>query len=166
MPLDRSFAEVVVAAVRESAAELEPWMPWAKPDYTLADAEAWLSGVEAGRAAGTVYEFAIVDDAGTFLGAAGINQGRLAEGVANLGYWVRSPEAGRGIAPRAVRLVVDWVFEHTALNRLEVLAAVANLRSRRVAVKSGAAFEAVLRKRFILGGVPVDVALYAFVRPD
>jgi len=166
VPLDLNFVEVVVAAVRESAPELGLWMPWAKADYTKGEAEAWISGCEAGRSTGVTHEFAIVDRSGTFLGACGINQAKPAEGVANLGYWVRTPVAGRGIATKAVRMVVEWVFEHTELNRLEVYAAVANVRSRRVADKAGARFEAILRKRFILGGVPVDAALYSFVRPD
>jgi RimJ/RimL family protein N-acetyltransferase len=68
-------------------------------------------------------------------------------GVANLGYWVRSSLAGRGIAPAAVLQLVSWAFQHTALHRLEIVVAVGNRRSQHVAEKVGAHRDAVLRKR-------------------
>ena len=87
-------------------------------------------------------------------------------GVANLGYWVRSSLAGRGIAAAAVRKLAPWAFEHTAVNRLEIVAAVANVRSQRVAEKVGAHRDAVLRKRALLRGAPTDAVLFSILRPD
>ena len=83
----------------------------------------------------------------------------------NLGYWVRSGATGQGIAPRAALLTRDWAFEHTALVRIEVVIAVGNHRSIRVAEKSGAFREGVLRKRLLLHGVHEDAVMFSFVRP-
>ena len=83
---------------------------------------------------------------------------------ANLGYWVRSSAAGRGVAPAAVRLLADWAFRETDLLRLEIVAAVGNRRSQRVAEKAGAIREGVLRDRLLLHGQPHDVVIYAILR--
>ena len=73
-----------------------------------------------------------------YLGGCGLNQIDHANGRANLGYWVRSSAVGRGVATAAVQLVRQWGFEQTSLLRLEVVIAVGNLASHRVAEKAGA----------------------------
>ena len=57
---------------------------------------------------------------------------------ANLSYWVRASERGRGFAGRAVRLMARFAFEELGLQRLEILIAVDNAASQRVAEKAGA----------------------------
>jgi RimJ/RimL family protein N-acetyltransferase len=87
-------------------------------------------------------------------------------GVANLGYWVRSSATGRGIAPAAVLQLIPWVFLNTPLHRLEIVAAVDNVRSQRVAEKVGAHRDAVLKKRTLVRGQPSDAVLFSILRPD
>lgn len=113
-----------------------------------------------------MYDFAIIDDTGRYAGGCGINQISRINGVANLGYWVRSSAAGRGIAPAAVLQLIPWVFSNTPLHRLEIVAAVNNTRSQRVAEKVGAHRDAVLKKRTLVHGKPSDAVLYSVVRPD
>jgi len=67
-----------------------------------------------------------------------------ASGTANVGYWVRTGQTGQGIATAAVRRVARFGFEDLGLRRLELLVAVDNLASRRVAEKVGATFEGIL----------------------
>jgi len=117
------------------------------------------------HAAGTMYDFAVFDGTGRYLGGCGINQINAGCAVANLGYWIRSSASGRGVAPAAVRLLLAWAFEHTQLNRLEIVAAVDNVRSRRVADKVGAQLDAILQKRLMVSGRPSAAALYSVVRP-
>jgi RimJ/RimL family protein N-acetyltransferase len=159
-------AEVMTAAARESTGDVLPWMPWCHAEYSASEALCWIRAVRDGHAAGTMHEFAIVDAAGRFAGGCGINQISLGTGVANLGYWVRSSVAGRGIAPAAVLQLASWSFQHTPLHRLEIVAAAANRRSQRVAEKAGAHRDAVLRKRVLVNGAPSDAVLYSILRPD
>jgi RimJ/RimL family protein N-acetyltransferase len=152
--------------VLESVAELSPWMTWCHAAYSASDAACWIEAVREGQRTGAMYDFAIIDSSGRLVGGCGINNISLSMGVANLGYWVRSACAGRGIAPAAVCELVPWVFENTALNRLEIVAAVTNVRSQRVAEKVGAHRDAVLRKRTLVHGVPADAVLFSILRPD
>ena len=72
---------------------------------------------------------------------------------------------GQGVAPQAVRQLRDWAFGHTSLVRLEIVVAVGNTRSARVAEKAGAQFEGVLRSRIRLHGFIHDARMYALTLP-
>jgi ribosomal-protein-serine acetyltransferase len=156
-------ADELVAAVRESLPELVPWLPWCHPDYARADAESWIEVTVMGARDHTLYDFVVLAN-GRFAGACGVNQIDAAARSANLGYWIRTSCAGSGLAPRAVRAVVDWTFANTDLARLEIVAAVENVRSQRVAEKSGALREGVFPERATRDGRPVAAVVYAVTR--
>jgi RimJ/RimL family protein N-acetyltransferase/catechol 2,3-dioxygenase-like lactoylglutathione lyase family enzyme len=163
-PYTAEDAEAVWEAVGESMAELAPWMPWCRPGYSPADSREWLEAQVKAFQAGTAFEFAIVGPDGRYLGGCGLNQIDRVNRRANLGYWVRTGAAGRGVATAAVELLRAWAFACTDLVRLEVVVATGNGPSHRVAEKAGAIREAVLRHRLLLDGAPRDATLYAFVR--
>ena len=89
---------------------------------------------------------------------------RRAQSAGQPGYWVRSSATGQGVATAAVALVRDWGFAKTNLVRMEVLIAVDNAASRRVADKAGAVYEGTLRRRLLVHGTRHDAAMYTFVR--
>ena len=156
-------AGALVEAVRESADELRPWMPWARADYGVDEALAWIDRTTDERERGAAYEFLVTGDDGRILGACGLNRVNREDRLANLGYWIRTSAAGRGLAPEAVRSLTAWGFANTELRRLEIVVAVDNLRSQRVAEKVGAVREGVLKWRLWLYEVPHDAVLYSIV---
>jgi ribosomal-protein-serine acetyltransferase len=158
-------APAIFEAVAASWNELEAWMTWLHPGYGEKDALAWAESREAAFATGEAYEFVVVDRAGTLLGVCGINSVNRLERAANLGYWVRSSLAGRGIAPAAAAQVVDFAFRETDLVRLEIVCAAGNVRSQRVAEKLGSLRERVLPGHFHLRGQAHDAVLFALHRP-
>jgi RimJ/RimL family protein N-acetyltransferase len=165
-PLRPADAAALVESVRESIAELRPWMPWCHAEYTPAEAEEWVEKQIAAFEAGREYHFAIISGQRQLAGVCGLNAISQENQLANLGYWVRTALAGRGIATEATRLLVKWAFDNTNLNRLEILVAVRNHPSLRVAAKAGAVWEGVLRGRLRLHGVAHDAVLFSIVRND
>jgi len=161
---EESDAPALFEAARESVSDLHPWLPWCHPDYALREAEAWIVTHAEVRTAGTQYQFAITEGEGRFLGGCGLSEVNLVHRFANLGYWVRASATGRGVAPAAVRALADWAFRETEILRLEILTAVGNQRSQRVALKAGAIREGVLRDRLLLHGQPHDAVIYAILR--
>ena len=157
-------ARAIWEAARESLAELRPWMPWCHRDYSIDESRSWLAVQVPAFQQRTAFEFAITADDGTYLGGCGLNQIDALNQRANLGYWVRSSAAGKGVATTAATLTRDWGFANTDLERIEILAAVGNVASRRVAEKAGAVYEGTLRSRLLVHGTRHDAAMYAFVR--
>jgi RimJ/RimL family protein N-acetyltransferase len=163
-PYTLGDAEELCAAALESSREVHPWMPWCHPGYRLSDASGWLPAQAHQWASGEGFQFAIRSNGGEYLGGCGINNFNREHGFANLGYWVRSSATGRGLAAEAVRLLRDWTFAQTDLVRLELVMAVENARSARVAEKAGAHFEGVLQSRLRLHHRMHDARLYSLTR--
>jgi RimJ/RimL family protein N-acetyltransferase len=107
---------------------------------------------EAARRAGTSFSFAVqVLDAGG--GAAGpvggVSVRGLGDGTARgeVGYWTALRARGQGIAPHALSAVCAWVFQLPRLrplDRLDLIHAIGNQPSCRVAAKAGFTLAAVL----------------------
>src|SRR5258706_2518020 len=137
-PYELNDATLVFEAVRESLTELEPWMPWCHPGYSIEESRSWLETQVAAFENRATFEFAVVSAAGHYLGGCGLNQIDTPNHRANLGYWVRSSAARRGVATAAVRLVRDWGFRDAELLRLEIVVAARHGASHRGAEKAGA----------------------------
>lgn len=158
--------EELFTAARESIEAMYPWLPWCHPDYTRGDARRWIDFAREAFGAGREWHFGVRDASdGTLLGGCGLNRVQTDMRIANLGYWVRTSCSSRGVATAATRALAIWAFAHTELDRLEILAAVGNAASLRVAEKAGAVREGVLRSRLLLHGVRHDAVLYSLVRP-
>jgi len=56
---------------------------------------------------------------------------------ASIGYWVAADVAGRGVAPRAVAMVIDHCFGPVGLHRIEICIRPENTNSLRVVEKLG-----------------------------
>lgn len=164
-PPRSSDAEAVLEAIRESAPEISRWMTWCHPAYGLRDARAWIALAMKGRRTGLQHDFLVVDRRGGILGACSLNQIRPDHRLANLGYWVRTSAAGRGITTAAVRRIAKFAFRETDLARLEIVVAVGNRASRRVAEKAGAIREGIARDRLFFGGRQQDAVMYVLLRP-
>ena len=90
------------------------------------------------------------------------NQGKLR----NMSYWVRRSRARQGIATGAARLLARYAFEVLALNRMEIVVAVDNQASLRVAEKVGAVREGVLRHRIMLQRELHDAVMFSLLPSD
>ena len=163
-PYDNVDDEPLFEAASESINEIFPWLPWCHPGYVMEEASTWIKHCKDAREAGTEYNFVITDDRGAFLGGCGLNQIKRDHRLANLGYWVRTSAACRGVATSAVRELATFAFAETDLLRLEIVAAVDNRASQRVAEKAGAIREGVLRDRLFLHGKSHDAVLFCIVR--
>lgn len=153
-------------AVTESETRLMNWMPWCHVGYTEQESRDWIRTTIEGHITGTMFDFAVFDTHGRFAGACGLNQIRSNDRYANLGYWIRTSACGQGLAGAAALRVGEWAFANTNLNRLEILVAVGNTASQRVAQKLNAHYEGRLRSRVMLHGDPTDAHLYSIVRSD
>jgi ribosomal-protein-serine acetyltransferase len=154
-------------AARESVNEMFAWMPWCHQNYSPEESSAFILSREAAWSRKTDFDFAILDPKSKrFLGGVSLNQFNYDHNFANLGYWVRSSSTKRGVATAAALLVARLGFEDLGLHRIEIVAAVENVASRRVAEKTKAMRERLLRNRLLLHGRPQDAVMYSLVAAD
>jgi len=159
-------ADVVHASIRETIGALSRWMSWCHAGYAREDAAGWIDATRAAWDAGDAYEFLVFERSGRHVGAVGLNQFNRDNNCTNLGYWVRQSSQRQGFAVEAVRRIARFAFDEAKFQRVEIVAAVDNVASRRVAERVGATLECVARNRLLLHGVPIAAAVHSFVPGD
>jgi RimJ/RimL family protein N-acetyltransferase len=157
----------LVEAVRESGDELRPWISWYHENFSEQDARSWIETLPEAWVNGVSYDYAITDSMdGSYLGGCGINHIRWTYRFANIGYWVRTTRTQQGIASRAALLLARLAFEHLGFVRVEIVVAVGNKASHRVAQKVGAVQEGILRNRMVVGENVYDAVMHSLIPQD
>jgi RimJ/RimL family protein N-acetyltransferase len=166
-PVRDTDIDAVFEAVRESIGEISPWLAWCHPKYSREESQAWVTSRADAWAKGVEYTFAIVDAGDSrFFGVCSLNQIHPLHRFANLGYWVRTSAAGRGVASAATLLVARFGFAELGLVRVEIVVDVANLASLRVAEKVKATREGIGRNRLVTGGRVSDAVMFSLTPQD
>ncbi len=131
-------APAFLAAFTDPAIQL-----WHRRDIVdLDEAETWIatSGAEWGRE--TKANWAVVRPADDIvLGRVSVSDLQLADGVAQVSYWVATEARRQRVAPRAVDALSRWAFGDLGLSRLELRHSTVNHASCRVAERSWFAAE-------------------------
>jgi ribosomal-protein-serine acetyltransferase len=154
-------------AARESINEVSPWLPWCHANYSIEEAESFIMSRAESEKNEDEYSFAVVDaETGMFLGGVGLNQVNRIHLLCNLGYWVRTSCTRRGVASSAARMAARFGLEELKLQRIEIVIAVGNHASQRVAEKAGAVREGELRKRLFSNGRAQDAVMYSLIAED
>ncbi len=84
---------------------------------------------------------------------------------AEWGFALGQPFWGKDVFPRAVRMIIDFIFRHTPAHRLEARSAIQNGRASGALKKVGASPEGVLRQSFFVDQEPLDQVLWS-IRMD
>jgi RimJ/RimL family protein N-acetyltransferase len=151
-------------AARESSAEVSVWLPWCHSHYSMEESLEWILRSGKRWEEKREFHFGIFDSqSGVLVGGVGLNELKPEHRLANLGYWVRTSWTGRGVATAAAGLAARFGFEELLLDRLEILAALGNERSQRVAQKVGASKEGVLRNRLVIHGRAHDAVVFSLI---
>jgi len=111
-------AAELAKAVAESAGLLRPYMPWARGEYGLAEAEQFLDSCEQSWEDGTEFSYAI-RSAGELAGGAGL-MARIGLGGLEIGYWVHAGHLRRGLATAATSALIAEAFTLPAITRVEI----------------------------------------------
>ena len=142
---------------------LTRWLPNMPSPYTAAAGREFIESQPARNAEGSGNVGVFDAQTGELLGACGF--GAKPSERYEFGYWVVSAHRGRGIAPRALRLIARWVAENTGAGRLQLHADVENIASQRVAEKAGFTREGVQRSWIDVRGERRDMVSYSLL-PD
>ncbi|MCF6289092.1 MAG: GNAT family N-acetyltransferase [Proteobacteria bacterium] len=163
--LQKSDVVDMYHALKNSIPEISPWLSWLTPQYDLNSADGfvklqinnWHKDIE--------YTFAIRDTQGEYIGNISLHMFDSVNDVASIGYWVDTQKAGNGYCTQALKLLVANTLTQLNLIRIEVIVAVENIASQKVALNAGSTFEAILKNRIRLHNKAVDAKVYAFFNP-
>lgn len=158
-PLDRS--------IRESLADLEPWLPWAV-GYERSVAQRFVRESVAAWSEGKAFDFAIrlLDDPDRHVGNVSVWYVSQQNRVGEIGYWVHSGFSNAGIATEATARTIQIGFEELMLHKITLRIAVGNERSVRVAEKLGFSKEGTLRDEVRVGSKWIDHTVWSLLESE
>ena len=81
--------------------------------------------------------FVICEPGGACVGMVWVNVREPDRSMGYVGYWLLPRARGRGFATRAVRLISAWALEVLPISSVRLQTAPGNIRSQRVAERSG-----------------------------
>lgn len=124
--------------------------------------QQWLSRY----ASEDTYYWAITLKDGEMIGSIGVEITSEFDRQGSLGYKIGSRWWHQGYAREAAQAVIEYLFQHTELERLDAFHAVENAASGRVMEAAGMRYEGLLRRYYRTRDGFHDCALYAITRSD
>ena len=157
-------------ALHDSWAELTEWMPWAQGKIpSEAESEARL---REGRARFLSREdlwlLLFLKGTNTLVGSSGLHRMNWAVPRFEIGYWVRTPNGGKGYITEAVNGISAFAFDELGARRVEIRCDSRNVRSAAVPRRCCFKLEATLHcdDRHPVDGTLRDTLLFAEWRDD
>ncbi|GAA5200615.1 GNAT family N-acetyltransferase [Rugosimonospora acidiphila] len=177
-----SMAALTQPEISADGVALRPWLPSDRPVVVAAyadpaiqrwhcrsmtddEAGEWIASWP-GRWRGETGAGWAVLRAGSVAGQISLRRITLAEGLAEVSYWVLPGERGGRIAPRALSALTAWSFRTLGLHRIELNHSTANPASCRVAGHAGFAAEGTKRGEALHADGWHDMHLHARLAGD
>lgn len=160
---------VVHASVVESLAALRRFpasLPWALEEPTVEASERYCREACADFTGRKAFAFlAFAKGGGDHVANLALHHVEWTVPKCELGYWVRSSFAGRGLMTEAAAALIAFGFGPLGMRRIEALPESGNHASRRVCERAGLELEGIRRNdRAEPDGSLVDTCVYAAVR--
>lgn len=131
-------AQALAAAIGASLEHLAPWMPWADEESATVDFQRRrLTEEEPKWDRDEDHVLLILDPAETeVLGGTGLHR-RHGPGTAEIGYWLRPDQTGRGLMTRVVAALTDVGLGLDGITEVHIHCDVANAPSRAIPERLG-----------------------------
>ncbi|AUJ30487.1 GNAT family N-acetyltransferase [Liquorilactobacillus hordei] len=165
LPRPKIDAAPLFQIIKESHEELQVWLPWVPSMKSIEDEETFLGGVLKNfgneRSLNTVILYR-----DTPVGMISFNKFNTTNQCADIGYWLGTKHVGNGIVHRAVAGMCTIGFTDYDIHKIEIHAAVENVRSNQVAKKAGFHLDGLLRANELLADGFHDENVWSLLREE
>lgn len=163
--LEERHAPALFARVEREREYLRQWMPWVDVTRTEEDILAFIRRMLDTFSSNQGFSAGIWVD-GTIAGVITLHKIDWVNRKGEIGYWLGQEFQGRGIMTDATRAVTDHALVELQLNRVEILCATTNDKSRAIPKRLGFTLEGVLREAYLLNEQHHDLELYSMLRRE
>jgi ribosomal-protein-serine acetyltransferase len=162
--LEETDARELYALIEANRPYLAQWLPWAV-GQTFEDTLDFIRGARSQASDNEGFQAAIVL-AGSIVGVIGCVTVVWASRSTRIGYWLDEGQQGKGTMTAAVRVLVDYALTTWRLNRVEIIVATGNRRSRAIPERLGFREEGTLRGYQLVGERYLDCVSYSTLAAD
>jgi ribosomal-protein-serine acetyltransferase len=163
--LEERHARELYAVVDANRARLRNWLAWLDHTQRVEDVAVFIRSSLKSMAKGHGCVYGIFQD-GKIAGVIDYHAMSRENRRVSIGYWLGEAWEGRGLMTRAVTALCNHAFGELGLNRVEIRAAVENLRSRAIPQRLGFREEGTLRQVLWLYDRFVDEVVHSVVAEE
>jgi RimJ/RimL family protein N-acetyltransferase len=164
-PLSKDDAESIAEACR-TAPDVVHWV-MRLPSLDEPGAQTWIEQRrERERDGQQITRTIVATDSEDLQGVVWLGRFDREARRAELAYWTAAAARNRGVATAAVRLMANYGFAQLKLIRIQILAPVQNVASRRVAERAGFTDEGLLRSYRNIAGEQTDLVMYSLLNSE
>jgi ribosomal-protein-serine acetyltransferase len=149
-------------AVNANRPHLSAFLPWVDNMHSVADFTSYIQQCETLYSNKTDISFVIIAD-NKVAGRIGIHYINSQNRTGAIGYWLTKEFEGKGIIFKSCQAIIDHGFNEMNLHRIEIKAAVENLRSQAIPQKLGFTKEGILRHAEFVNNKFLNIVLYSML---
>lgn len=163
--VDNGDAERLFQLTDQSRRYLREWLPWVdhtksvQDSLNFVDFSKKLYAESKGMSCVIVYKNEVV-------GVISYNSIDWTNRIVYIGYWLGEGYQGKGIMTRATAAMIDYAFNELKLNKVDIRAAVDNVKSRAIPKRLGFVEEGRIRQGEWLYDHYVDHVVYGLLRDE
>lgn len=155
-------AQQLFALIERNRAHLRPWLPWVDYETELQDSRRFIRRSAQRYLDNDGFDLGIHYQ-GQLAGIIGFHTVNWPNRQVEIGYWLGADFQGHGVMTRACRAMLDFAFHKLQLNRVSILCASGNTRSRAIPERLAFTQEGVLRDGEWLYDHFVDLVVYSML---
>lgn len=155
-------AKGLFEAVDENREHLSPFLPWVGNMKSVADFRSYIKNCVQLYQEKKEVSFVIIFNGDT-VGRIGLHHINLQNKNASIGYWLTKDTEGKGIITNSCKKLITYGFRKLGLHRIEIKAAVNNVRSQAIPQTLHFKKEGILREAELVNGTFLDLVLYAIL---
>jgi ribosomal-protein-serine acetyltransferase len=149
-------------AVDNNREHLSEFLPWVDNIQSIDDFHSYIKNCELLYQQGKEVSFVIILDE-VPVGRIGLHHLNIQNKNAAIGYWLTKNAEGKGIISRSCKVIITYAFQELGLHRIEIKAAVDNLRSQAIPKKFNFTKEGILRQAELVNNKFLDLVLYSMI---
>jgi len=158
-------AEALYAAVDNNRKHLSEFLPWVDDIQSVDDFRKYIKNCELLYQQGKEVSFVIIAD-GISVGRIGLHHLNTQNKSAAIGYWLTKKAEGNGIISKSCKTLLTYGFRELNLHRIEIKAAVDNLRSQAIPQRLNFVKEGILRQAEWVNNKFFDLVLYSMLNNE
>ncbi len=158
-------ASSLFTAIDNNRIQLSGFLPWVNKMITVEDLKEYLKNAEILCQQGREASFAIIFN-NVAVGRIGLHHLNMQNKIGAIGYWLSKDAQGKGIMLKSSKALICFGFHSLGLHRIEIKAAVNNLKSQEIPVKLNFVKEGVLRQAELINNQFLDLYIYSMLSDE
>lgn len=146
--------------IARNRAYLRQWLPWVDYETSVESSRSFVQRSWQRYAENDGFDLGIFFQ-DRLTGVIGYHSVNWPNRHVEIGYWLGAEFTGQGLMTKACRALIDFAFDKLLLNRVSILCATGNTRSRAIPERLGFTQEGVQRDGEWLYDHFVDLAVYS-----